>query len=164
MVVWWLSVFKFPAIAHPFPVVLYAFSWLHICIRLAVNQPEQKLVGIVPATLEEVSLQKKSVSQLSPTAKAKEAIFPPHSDWIANYRLTYVSVNVDLTLAPCMYRTTLERVGSMGVGALWHHFRCFQPAPWLRMATKEYKTNDLHDRTHTHEQADNCNFSIMILL
>ena len=32
-----------------------------------------------------------------------EAIFPPRSDWVANYMLTYVSVSIDLTLAPCVY-------------------------------------------------------------
>ena len=42
------------------------------CIRLTINQPVQKLVGVVAATVETVSLQQKSVSQSSPIAKAKE--------------------------------------------------------------------------------------------
>ena len=37
-------------------------------------------------------------------ARLTEAIFPPRLDWIANYRLTYVSVIVDLTLAPRVYQ------------------------------------------------------------
>ena len=61
---------------------------------------EQKLVGLLAGFVEAVSLQRKTVSQSSPTARLTEAIFPPRSDWVANYRPTYVSVSVDLTLAP----------------------------------------------------------------
>ena len=42
----------------------------HICIRLAINQPEQKLVGVLAATVETVLLQQRSVSLSSPNAKA----------------------------------------------------------------------------------------------
>ena len=46
---------------------------LHICIRLAINKPEQKLVGVLAATVEGVSLQHKSVSQSSPTTKSNRS-------------------------------------------------------------------------------------------
>ena len=39
------------------------------CIRVAINQPVQKLVGVVAATVEPISLQQKSVLQSSPIAK-----------------------------------------------------------------------------------------------
>ena len=45
----------------------------HTCIRLAINQTEQKLVGVVAAAVEAASLQQTSVSQLLPTTKANRS-------------------------------------------------------------------------------------------
>ena len=45
----------------------------HICFRLAINQPEQKLVGVVAATIEAGSLLQKSVSLSSPTVKVNRS-------------------------------------------------------------------------------------------
>ena len=55
-------------------VKLYTFSWKRVIRILAsLNQPEQKLVGVVAATVEAASLQQKSVSQLLLTAKANRS-------------------------------------------------------------------------------------------
>ena len=141
----------------------------HTCIRLAINQPEQKLVGVVAATVEAASLQRKSARSCHQLPRLTEAIFPPRSDWIANYRPTYVSISVDLTLALRVYRTTHGAHWQCGGRrSLWHWLRCFHPAPWLRMATKESRSSNFRWTTgrtdgQTDRQTDKCNFSIMIL-
>ena len=68
--------FKLPAIAHACQAsVCFQLEkgHSHSCIRLALNQPEQKVVGVVAATVEAASLQQKSVSQLSPTPKGNRS-------------------------------------------------------------------------------------------
>ena len=110
-----------------------------------------KLVSIEP-----VSLQQKSVSQSSPTAKTNKSDLS--SSLIANYRPSYLHANiiVDLTLAPHVYRTTHRAHWKRrGRRSLRHRFRCFQPALWLRMATEESRSNNLHlTPGHTDRQKD----------
>ena len=114
---------------------------LQCSIRLVIDQPVQKLVGVVAATIETVSLQQKSVSWSLPNAKATRSA--PRSDLVANYRLIYVSVSLNLTLAPRVYQTIL--VGSMGAGALCDTVSIafsFSVAQNI-MATKECRSNDI---------------------
>ena len=51
-----------------------SFAYIKLqCIWLAINQPLQKLVGVVAATVEIFSLQQKLVSQWLPTSKANRS-------------------------------------------------------------------------------------------
>ena len=96
-------IFKFSAVAHAH--TCQAFGWKRVVGIMHPASPsisqEQKLIGVLTAMVKAASLQQKSVSQFLSTAKANRnyIIFPPRSDWVANYRPTRVSVSVDLTLA-----------------------------------------------------------------
>ena len=118
-------------------------TWLWCNLSFSAHQKsqEQKLGGVVAASVEAVSLQEKSVSQSSPTAKANR------SDLTSLFRVgcqLQADIRVDLTLAPCVYRTT-HRASQQHGGrrSLCHRPCCFQPAPWLRMATKESRSINL---------------------
>ena len=82
----------------------------HLCIRLAMYQREQKkLVGVVAATVEEMSLS-------AQPPMLTETIFPPHSDWVTNYRSAYISVSVNLTFTST--KLPIEHVGTVGADSL----------------------------------------------
>ena len=102
-----------------------AVLWkLHICIQLyvAIAQPEQKLVGVVAATVEAGSLQRKSVSSSSPTIKVNR------SNLSSSFRL---GCQLQVIICKCKSRyyprllslhasteSPIEHVGSLRGGAL----------------------------------------------
>ena len=90
-------------------------------------------VCVVAATVEVASLQQKSLSQLSPTARLTEASFPPRSDWVANYRPTYVSACWSYSRPAYLLNYPLS------ILAAWGQVLSVTPTLllWLRMATKE---------------------------
>ena len=55
------------------------------------------------------------------TSRLTEVIFPPHSDWVANYRPSYVSATLSyprLFLLRASTELPIEHVGSLRAGAL----------------------------------------------
>ena len=73
---------EFSTIAHACQIrtYVYAFSWkgsFAYCLHQDSHQSARaKLVGVVATTVEAVLLQRKSVSQLSPTIKANRSYLP----------------------------------------------------------------------------------------
>ena len=97
MVFWWISVYlDFPPLRTLVHYSIMEKGRSHVCIRLAVNQPEQKLGGVVAATEEARSLQSQYDRRCQPS-RLTEVIF--RSDWVTNYRPSCMSASLDITLA-----------------------------------------------------------------
>ena len=139
---------------------LYVFSWKRVvrilawsCIRLALNQPEQKLVGVVAAAVEAASLQQKTVLQLLLTVKANR------SHLSSSFSLGQASL---IALTPHVYRTTHQ--------ARWQHggrplsvtdFVASSPlrgSEWRLTSWGQATSAELPDG-----RTDKCNFSLMIM-
>ena len=150
-------IFKVPAIAQAASMLSAGKSHSHTYIWLAFNQPERKLVGVVAATVQAVSLQQKSVSQLSPIVKANRSYLS------SSFRLGSQPSCVDLTLAPRVYWTTHR--AHWQHCSLWHRFVAssllcgseWQPKSWGQATSAE------PPEVWTDGRTDNqCNLSIMM--
>ena len=117
---------------------------------------EQKLIGVVAARVETTSLQQKSVSQSSPTAKANRSDLTS-SFWLGR------QLQADMCKCKSWSYSRPLRVPNHPSStwqrgcrrSLWHRPSCFQPAPCLIMATIESRSSDSRwTPRRTHRQTD----------